>query len=103
MFECNAQSETMSRGETAEDFQCCTTACRAKTVPWGRNEDTNLLVQREAGQNLGFLHPEYVLSLQLCGVPLLVWMLLQSLSYAKEHENCSRSLSLQGEILNPLY
>lgn len=70
MFKCNVQSETMSREETAEAFQCCTTVCKAKIVSWGRDADANLLVQRKAEQNWGFLHLECVLSLQLCGVPL---------------------------------
>lgn len=94
MFKCNVQSETTSRGETAEAFWCCTTVCKAKTVSWGRGAGMNLLVHRKAGQNWVFPHSEYVLSLQVCGVPLWVWRLLESLSYAKDREKCLRSLSL---------
>lgn len=55
----------------------------------------NPVVQGKAGQIWDFLHPECVTRLRFCGVPLQVWRLLQSLSYAKDHEGCLRSLSLQ--------
>lgn len=100
--QCKVQSETTPRGEAAEAFWCCVTVCKDKTVSWGRDAVTNLLVQRKAGQNWVFLHSECVPSLRLCGVPLWVWKLLHS-ELCKGPWKVLRKPEPAGDILNPLY